>query len=51
MFERLTRRASEEDVEFCERCGKVCDAACRASAECDGRTAARTELLTHGRLA
>ena len=51
MLERLTGRAREEDVELCERCGKVCDATCRASAECDQRTAARTELLLHGRVA
>jgi hypothetical protein len=48
MFERLTRRAREEEVELCERCGKVCDAACRARTAFD-RT--RTELLRHGRLA
>jgi hypothetical protein len=48
MLERLTRRAREEHVELCERCGKVCDATCRA------RTAlgrARDDVLRHGRLA
>ena len=48
MLERLTRRAREEDVELCERCGKVCDAACRARMAFDH---SRTELLRHGRLA
>jgi hypothetical protein len=48
MFERLTRRALEDDLELCERCGKVCDAACRARTAFE-RT--RTELLQHGRVA
>jgi hypothetical protein len=26
------KRASEQAVSFCERCGRVCDAACRRSA-------------------
>lgn len=42
---RMARRAVVGPVEFCERCGKVCDARCRAEAL---RDQARTRALTAG---
>jgi MinD superfamily P-loop ATPase len=44
---RVMGRVQEEDVELCERCGKVCDSACRAGGACQERSAT---LLRHGRV-
>lgn len=40
-----SKRKSVEDVEFCERCGSVCDTACRANA---AREQSRLAVLQHG---
>ena len=44
---KLIRTASESAVEFCDRCGSVCDAACRREAVL---AAARDAALRWGRL-
>lgn len=35
MLRKWWRRATESTVEFCERCGQVCTAACRSQAHLD----------------
>jgi hypothetical protein len=40
-----SKRKSVEGVEFCERCGSVCNKACRANA---AREHSRLSVLQHG---
>lgn len=42
----LFNRTKHRIVSFCERCGSVCDSACRADAL---RERARSQLLAYGR--
>lgn len=41
-------RSKTPGVEFCERCGGVCDKACRAN---QAREQARLDVLRHGKIA
>ena len=41
----LLKRKSVERIEFCERCGSICDTSCRAEAQ---RDATMQSLLRHG---
>ena len=42
---KVFKRAKTQDVEFCERCGEVCDSACRAARALDR---AKSDALRHG---
>jgi hypothetical protein len=42
---RLLRKPKELAVEFCDRCSRVCDAACRSQAI---RERVRAQVLHHG---
>jgi len=42
---KLFSKNQSRRVDFCERCGSVCDSACRAEA---AREAARRQLLGNG---
>jgi hypothetical protein len=42
---KLPRKSKELAVEFCDRCSRICDAACRSGAV---RERARTQVLRFG---
>ncbi|NUR77403.1 MAG: hypothetical protein HOQ28_14100 [Thermoleophilia bacterium] len=42
---RLLRKSKEVAVEFCDRCSRLCDAACRSQAL---RERARAKVLRYG---